>query len=122
MFSVDQPSDPQYNNFDLYGARATRNFYVTVNDYDDNDNKVSLGLWHLVPENLINEAETNKKFDYDDSLKKSGYPVVLYFHGNMGTRIINLKTYLVLRKFFHVVAFDYRSIHKRKLNMSCDHV
>lgn len=107
--SVDQPKNPQYANFELYGAQGTRNFYVTVDDYDDLSNKVSLGIWHLVPEKLVDEAEGSEGFDYQDSLRNSGWPVILYFHGNSGTRIAPLKTYKVLRKFFHVLAFDYRS-------------
>lgn len=72
------------------------------------EGKVSLGVWHLVPENLIDESK-RKTFDFDDALANSGYDVVIYFHGNSGTRIAPLQTYFVLRKFFHVIAFDYRS-------------
>lgn len=106
--AVDQPKDPEYNNFGKYGANGTRNLYVGVKDFYNEKTNINLGVWHLVPENLI-PATNNPNFDYDESLLNSRYPVVIYFHGQAATRIQALPTYLVLRKYFHVIVFDYRN-------------
>lgn len=88
-----------------------RNFYVPVIDIDSNAT-IYLGVWHLVPEALVNNSVYYSDFNYDLALANSNYSVVLYFHGNSGTRIAALSTYKVLRQFFHVIAFDYRSKYK----------
>lgn len=104
---VDQPSNPEYNNFSKYGARGTRNIYVSVIDSLTNKT-ISLGAWHVLPESLISASEATTNYDFDEALSSGTHPVIIYFHGNSGTRIAPLNTYLVLRKFFHVIAFDYR--------------
>lgn len=83
-------------------ASGTRNFYITVNEA----NNITYGVWHFLPEELINK---NSNANYKQLLAKSDYPVLLHFHGNGGNRRFNLDVYLSLRRFFHVVAFDYRS-------------
>lgn len=69
-------------------------------------NNITYGVWHFLPEELINK---NSNANYKQLLAKSDYPVLLHFHGNGGNRRFNLDVYLSLRRFFHVVAFDYRS-------------
>lgn len=88
--------------------QGVRNFYLPVIDLDTNQT-IYLGVWHLVPENIVNDTVYDPDFDYAASLAHSTSPVVVYFHGNSGTRIAPLSTYYVLREFFHVIAFDYRS-------------
>lgn len=74
----------------------------------DTNATIYLGVWHLVPEDLVNNTIYDPDFNYEMALAHSSYPVVVYFHGNSGTRIAPLSTYGVLRQFFHVIAFDYR--------------
>ena len=114
ILPVDQPKNPEYDNFEKYGAEAVRNIYVSTNN-EDNSTLISLGIWHLLPEPL--KKIKNKTIDFEGELRSSEYDVVLYFHGNSGTRIYPLPTYEVLRKYFHVIAVDYRS----KLIISCDY-
>lgn len=108
MFLVNEPANPEFNNFEKYDVKGVRNFYVPVIDIDTNAT-IYLGVWHLLPDALLNSTRSNYEFDYEMELANSDYPVVLYFHGNSGTRIAPLPTYRVLRQFFHVVGFDYRS-------------
>ncbi|XP_018324168.1 protein enabled isoform X2 [Agrilus planipennis] len=98
-------NDPQadYNNTEIYG-KGIRNFYVTTNETEN----IVLGVWHLLPDSLVETLKENDSFDYDEALKNKTYNIILYFHGNSGNRISPLNTYEVLRQFFHVIAFDYR--------------
>nr|XP_022920282.1 monoacylglycerol lipase ABHD12-like isoform X1 [Onthophagus taurus]XP_022920283.1 monoacylglycerol lipase ABHD12-like isoform X1 [Onthophagus taurus] len=102
-----EPSNPEYDNFEKYGATGVRNIYVTLRDLDDNS-LISLGVWHVLPEKLINESLENQDFSFDDALNSTEHDVIIYCHGNSGTRIHTYPTYVVLREFFHVIAMDYR--------------
>lgn len=109
LFSENESQHLEFNNFQKYGVNGARNFYVSVKDVDTNAN-IYLGVWHLVPDALVNNTIYDENFNYEEQLATSGYPVLLYFHaGNRGSRIAPLATYNVLRQFFHVIAFDYRS-------------
>lgn len=107
---VLEPINPEYDNFEKYNVQGVRNFYVPVVDIDTNQT-IYLGVWHLLPESLVNDSIKDPNYDFASQLAHSFHPVVIYFHGNSGTRIAPLDTYLVLREFFHVIAFDYRSKH-----------
>ncbi|KAF5301889.1 hypothetical protein FQR65_LT08721 [Abscondita terminalis] len=98
------PTNAQFDNFSNYDLYGARNIYVSVNESEN----IVLGVWHLLPEALVNISRENKDFNYTESLTKSDYPIVLHFHGNGGNRVANLEMYNVLRMFFHVIAFDYR--------------
>lgn len=80
------------------------NFYITT---DDN---VRLGVWQILPENLIGSSNKTDRNHLDDILR-DGPPIVLYNHGNSGHRVAphRVELYSVLRKHFHVISFDYRS-------------
>lgn len=108
FFSVNEPAYPEFNNFQKYDIHGVRNFYVPVTDIDTNAT-IYLGVWHLVPDALVNYTIHDSGFNYELELATGSYPVVLYFHGNSGTRIAPLNTYKVLRQVFHVIGFDYRS-------------
>lgn len=49
-----------------------------------------------------------KHEDYEKELMRDEYPVVLFLHGNNNVRTDNIPIYRVLRKYFHVIACDYR--------------
>lgn len=106
--NFDQPENPQYENYALYGAVGVKNMYVTVDDIYTSSSKLSLGVWLVVPEDTIEEAENDPNFDFIQELRRTKKPIIIYFHGNSGTRIYPYPTYQVLRKYFYVVAFDYR--------------
>lgn len=76
--------------------------YVNVNE----ESNITLGVWHILPEELIDF--TLKPEDYEKELMKDEYPVVVFLHGNNNVRTDNVPIYRILRKFFHVIAYDYR--------------
>lgn len=98
------PEDPEFSNFQKYNIYGGRNLQINVS----NDSAFHLGIWHLLPHALADEYLLFKQFDYDYALKYSRFPVVVYFHANGGNRIKFANMYHVLRKFFHIIAFDYR--------------
>lgn len=83
-------------NVSHYGLNCTNSFYI------HSDEEIKLGLWHLRPDNCGAEL---------DSLTNQSR-VVLYAHGNGGTRggfhRIGLYKKLTNEFGFHVIAFDYR--------------
>lgn len=80
--------------------------YVTVNTEEN----VTLGTWHILPEDLVNESIINNYHAYELALHKSNYNVVLFFQGSGGLRqtMYRINMYRVLRKFFHIIVFDHR--------------
>lgn len=84
------------------GLGPTRNLYLTT------DENITLGLWHALPESLKQNGEP--KDNYPDLLKKK-QPIILYLHGNSGTRAgwHRVGLYKLLTSLdFHVIAVDYR--------------
>ncbi|XP_052770174.1 lysophosphatidylserine lipase ABHD12-like [Mya arenaria] len=80
----------------------TRNFHLTTDD------EIRLGLWHVLPGSL---KEADISFDKYEALLNDSHPVVLYLHGNSGTRAgwHRVGLYRVLAEMnFHVIAMDYR--------------
>ncbi|XP_014249652.1 monoacylglycerol lipase ABHD12 isoform X2 [Cimex lectularius] len=80
---------------------GVRNFYLKT---DDN---VTLGVWHLLPQKLIDYSPEK----YDTALS-GGEPIILYLHGNSGNRGAGhrIDLYKLLQnQNYHIVAFDYRS-------------
>ncbi|CAG9824240.1 unnamed protein product [Phaedon cochleariae] len=86
-----------------YGLDGTRNLYLPTED------GITLGVWQILPENLVNSSETDDQ--YFENILGNGQDVVIYHHGNAGTRLTGhrVELYKVLRKHFHVITFDYRS-------------
>lgn len=88
---------------DIVGMKGTRNFYI------ETEENIILGAWHILPRSLADTRDTSRSF-YELSLRK-GYPVILYLHGNAGTRAgyHRLELYSVLQNLdAHVIAVDYR--------------
>ena len=66
---------------------------------------------HILPRSLV-ESSTGKddKF-YLDALKNSGKTIIIYFHGNSGSRAgeHRKELYALLQdQDYHVITFDYR--------------
>lgn len=90
------------------GLLGTRNFYMTT------DKDVSVGIWHILPGSLVQFApdigSSERDLWYEQSLRDSK-PVILYLHGNKGTRGEHhrIELYRVLREMdYHIITFDYR--------------
>ncbi|KAI9558776.1 hypothetical protein GHT06_015565 [Daphnia sinensis] len=94
------PIEVNYSQPKIHGLKGTRNFYVST------EPKVQVGVWHVLPRDLVDT--------YSDNSEKSlavGNPIVLYLHGNSGSRATSHRVELYkLLQFhnYHVVAFDYR--------------
>ena len=66
---------------------------------------------HLLPESLAKDCKGKDSSHWEKCLRESGKPVIIYFHGNMGTRGTNhrIELYRVFQRVdCHVLAFDYR--------------
>lgn len=90
---------------DKLGLPATRNFYITT------DEDVTLGVWHVLPASLMNESVNANDSFYEEALSH-GEPVIVYMHGNSGSRggSHRVELYTLLRRMnYHVITFDYRS-------------
>ncbi|XP_003739373.1 monoacylglycerol lipase ABHD12 [Galendromus occidentalis] len=86
-------SDP-----DGFGLHCPRNFYV------ESDPGIKLGTWYI--------PSDNEKCDRNGPLFQGEDPVVLYLHGNSGSRggnhRVELYKLLTTKAKVNVVAFDYR--------------
>lgn len=82
----------------------------TCNYYLQPEEDVTIGVWHTVPTVLWKDAHGKDQPWYEDVLG-SNHPVILYLHGNAGTRggDHRVELYKVLSSLgYHVVTFDYR--------------
>nr|XP_018916613.1 PREDICTED: monoacylglycerol lipase ABHD12 isoform X1 [Bemisia tabaci] len=91
------------------GIKGGMNFYI------DTEDGARLGTWHILPQHLAEEGDKLSKLEKKDRFDewvRNGDPVVLYMHGNSGTRAASHRVdlYEVFQKLnFHVVAVDYRT-------------
>ena len=85
------------------GLNGTVNFYLT------HDNGCRIGVWHVLPG--IHEGDPDAIAKHS-VLLGDGSIIVLYLHGNTGTRAMHhrilLYKYLSQERNYHVVTFDYR--------------
>ncbi|XP_028976135.1 lysophosphatidylserine lipase ABHD12 [Esox lucius] len=82
----------------------------TINFYLQPEPGINIGVWHTVPSQMWKEAQ-GKDREWYDSTFKSPNPVIMYLHGNAGTRggDHRVQLYKVLSGLgYHVVTFDYR--------------
>ncbi|KAJ8922205.1 hypothetical protein NQ315_004142 [Exocentrus adspersus] len=99
------PINANYEHPEKYGLEGARNFYLLT---DDN---IKLGVWQILPDILISTNANGTNDKYFEEVLGDGNNVIIYHHGNAGTRLTahRVELYKVLRKHFHVIAFDYRS-------------
>ncbi|KAE8601276.1 hypothetical protein XENTR_v10013611 [Xenopus tropicalis] len=86
------------------GLNHTCNFYLQPEE------DVSIGVWHTVPAVLWKDAQ-GKDLEWYEEVLSTSYPVILYLHGNAGTRggDHRVQLYKVLSSMgYHVISFDYR--------------
>jgi len=86
------------------GLSGARNFYLKT------DKNVEVGVWHILPKDLIHLSQNKDRSWYEEQLS-NGSPIVIYMHGNTGSRAREhrLNLYSVLQQLnCHVIAFDYR--------------
>lgn len=86
------------------GLNHTHNFYL------EPEPGFRVGVWHTVPAHMWRDAQHKDGHWFESSLK-SAQSVILYLHGNAGTRggDHRVQLYKVLSTLgFHVIAFDYR--------------
>jgi abhydrolase domain-containing protein 12 len=65
----------------------------------------------LIGSNFNIHNDTERQFLYEELLRKSNLPIVLYLHGNTGSRANGhrIELYKTLRKLgYHVIAVDFR--------------
>ncbi|OBS59854.1 hypothetical protein A6R68_09022 [Neotoma lepida] len=86
------------------GLNHTCNYYLQPED------EVTIGVWHTIPSIWWKNAQGKDQMWYEDALA-SNHPIILYLHGNAGTRggDHRVELYKVLSSLgYHVVTFDYR--------------
>ncbi|KAF5297392.1 hypothetical protein FQR65_LT01323 [Abscondita terminalis] len=103
IFSIARGNhENDFTNFKKYGIEGVRNLYIPL------DENISIGVWHVLPLEDTFAAVEIENFDYGHVLRASKYPILLYFHDSAENRITSKNKYLIFRRFFHVIAFDYR--------------
>ncbi|XP_049917234.1 lysophosphatidylserine lipase ABHD12-like [Epinephelus moara] len=82
----------------------------TCNFYLDTEADVSVGVWHTLPASQWEKAAGRSPEWYQETLG-DGSPVIIYLHGNAGTRALIHRVELV-KVFsaagYHVFSLDYR--------------
>ncbi|XP_037342103.2 lysophosphatidylserine lipase ABHD12-like [Pungitius pungitius] len=82
----------------------------TCNFYLDTEEGVSVGVWHTLPASQWDEAMGRSPEWYRETLG-DGRSVIIYLHGNLGTRAIHHRVELVKilsAAGYHVLSLDYR--------------
>ncbi|XP_035465711.1 lysophosphatidylserine lipase ABHD12 isoform X1 [Scophthalmus maximus] len=82
----------------------------TCNFYLGTEEGVSVGVWHTLPASKWEEAAGKSPEWYRGTLG-DGHPVVIYLHGNVGTRALHHRVELVKilsAAGYHVLSLDYR--------------
>ncbi|CAG9855792.1 unnamed protein product [Phyllotreta striolata] len=105
---VHLPFNANYTHPETYGLPNSRNFYLQTED------DMKLGVWQMLPNDFqepSNKNDIKTKEEYFEKALGNGQDVIIYMHGNAGSRLTGhrIELYKILRKYFHVIAFDYRS-------------
>ncbi|XP_057714736.1 lysophosphatidylserine lipase ABHD12-like [Corythoichthys intestinalis] len=82
----------------------------TCNFYLDPEEGVRVGIWHTLPASQWDEAEGRGPEWYRSALG-DGSPIIIYLHGNVGTRAKDHRVQLVKilsSAGFHILSLDYR--------------
>lgn len=117
MNLVNTQYDFNLSHPEQLGLKCTRTLRLTfVNKQAAKDRKIELGVWHILPESSLPACETthtNNRTSIEDKLAfQDSRPIVLYLHGNGGTRAGDHRSQLYRRlahEFdYHIITFDYR--------------
>uniref|UniRef100_A0A8C8DW21 AB hydrolase-1 domain-containing protein n=1 Tax=Oryzias sinensis TaxID=183150 RepID=A0A8C8DW21_9TELE len=76
----------------------------TCNFYLNTEEDVWVGVWHTLPASQW-EAASGRSADWYQEALADGQPVIIYLHGNVGTR---WEKSLLSAAGFHVLSLDYR--------------
>ncbi|XP_053331240.1 lysophosphatidylserine lipase ABHD12-like [Spea bombifrons] len=82
----------------------TSNFYLTPEE------GITVGVWHTVPASRGEEAK-GKDHGWFEAALSDNNPVIIYLHGNGGTRAVDHRVQLIKvlsAAGFHVLSIDYR--------------
>ncbi|XP_035530066.1 lysophosphatidylserine lipase ABHD12-like [Morone saxatilis] len=82
----------------------------TCNFYLDTEEGISVGVWHTLPASQWEKAAGRSPEWYRETLG-DGRPVIIYLHGNAGTRAMKHRMELVKilsGADYHVLSLDYR--------------
>ncbi|CAK9302576.1 unnamed protein product [Gordionus sp. m RMFG-2023] len=100
--TIHWPPFVNFNFPDKLGLLGTQNYNINVGQ------NITIGLWHTLPEDML---PLYKKDTHSYNYLNSGHPIILYLHGNAGTRAgwHRIMLYKILSKMnFHIISFDYR--------------
>lgn len=101
---ISWPPFIDLNNPNNYGLEGARSFRLEMTS------GISLGVWHVLPSELATTA-TGDNSDTFMRLLSGSRKVILYLHGNAGSRAgwHRVQLYKVLTALgYHVITFDYR--------------
>lgn len=73
-----------------------------------NAENVTLGLWQVLPKEIVSDIVKNDEYNFDGVLSNEKYHILLYLHGNGSDRTKSIELFEILREFFHIFAVDYR--------------
>lgn len=82
----------------------TSNFYLSTEE------GVSVGVWHTLPASQW-DAAVGRNLDWYHEALGDGRPVIIYLHGNVGTRALSHRVGMVKilsAAGYHVLSLDYR--------------
>lgn len=83
----------------------------TCNFYLSTEADVSVGVWHTLPSSQWDAARGNASPEWFRGALGDGRPVIIFLHGNGGTRAAEHRVALVKKMSaagFHVLSLDYR--------------
>ena len=103
-FAVHWPKHVDFDSPQNEGLEGARNFYLKT------DLNVNVGVWHILPKDLIKSSQNQNATWFEKSLS-DGRPIILYLHGNTGSRAREhrVELYKILQNLnYHVICFDYR--------------
>ncbi|XP_065202981.1 lysophosphatidylserine lipase ABHD12 [Planococcus citri] len=101
---VRWPLKTDFNKPEKFELKGCKNFYLSTKD------GVKIGVWQILPESYTSQSQIAVE-TYDEAIG-DGKPIIIYVHGNSGTRATyhRVQLYKLLQKNeCHVIAFDYRS-------------
>ncbi|XP_038066186.1 lysophosphatidylserine lipase ABHD12-like [Patiria miniata] len=104
---VKNPFSPSLQYPEQQNLTGARNLHIGTLPPDPS---IRLGMWQILPQSLQNGGSIQDDSQFDEALG-DGKPIILYLHGNAGSRAADhrlLLYRLLIGMDFHVVALDYR--------------